>query len=600
MTRVTHVNVDDALSRRISDVVETGLDVLRAHDRDDDVRLIECKLNPDRQRRCVVVAGEVNRGKSALVNALLGVDDVSPVGDTATTMIPLTITGVADDDRGELVYADRRVPTQPDALRAMVTDTTVDDAPQSAALMTRTGESALLNGVAVIDTPGVGGIDNRLASLAMATADQAAVLVLVCDAGGPITAPEMEFIEKMDSRMDALVVAVTKTDAALQRWRTVVETNQRLIRQRLGRDVPVVGISSLRAAQGHRTTDDVTRARHLARSGMTELADFVNDRLERARQVPVADALYALDKALRSVADRLAADVDALRGGAAATLAAENARLGELRAHHAEWESFLSRDLTIIRDRALDDLDRRLDGLRATCTATISEQGVSVLRSDPRRLAGTISADIHTELAETIAALMTDLHETAVVPRLGADSVAWEHVCEGIAEAVGNRTVPTAPVASRRQGLIDPNMLTMGVVGSSVIGGALGLSALAGVGAALGAVWVTVNLGYRSVRASKHSLLQWLRETLATARVATTRVVDLIIAHAKVEVAASYRRQLARQIEAQRQRVSASSASAQERERRARNLSSNQTMLDRCIADTGSLIEQLQQQGAVR
>ena len=123
----------------------------------------------------------------------------------------------------------------------------------------------------MVDTPGVGGLDVGLAKLATQSAQQACVLVLVCDASSPLTAPEMEFAKSAGASVDALIVAVTKTDKNLRRWKAIVEDNRRLLREHLHREVPVIGVSSLRAVIATELADDRLRAHLEEASGIAEL-----------------------------------------------------------------------------------------------------------------------------------------------------------------------------------------------------------------------------------------------------------------------------------------------------------------------------------------
>jgi hypothetical protein len=89
----------------------------------------------------------------------------------------------------------------------------------------------------------------------------------------------------------------------------------------------------------------------------------------------------------------------------------------------------------------------------------------------------------------------------------------------------------------------------MGVVGSSTLGGLLGLSALMGVGLIVGTAWVGVNLSFRAIRAGKTNLLTWLRETIGATKSATGRLLDAAVAQARPEIVIRYREYLRTSIE---------------------------------------------------
>lgn len=131
----------------------------------------------------------------------------------------------------------------------------------------------LLGGVA-------GGVDPAHAQLAAHTAETACVLVVVCDATTPLTAPEMEFIRGASATVDSVVVAVTKTDKNLRRWQPIAAENRRLLQQHLRRQIPVVGVSSLRALAAADHPDPARRLAGEQASGIAELRAEIRTRLD--------------------------------------------------------------------------------------------------------------------------------------------------------------------------------------------------------------------------------------------------------------------------------------------------------------------------------
>lgn len=239
-----------------SAIVDAASTVLRAYKMDTLADVAAAKLARDRQARTVVVVGEVQRGKSSLVNALVGQRDLCPVGVevTSSTAVSVTVDAALDvDETAELFFPSGTSRTTPvDELAQWVTtdgahvrDPQVDELPTSAAVGVRT---ARVSDMTLVDTPGVGGLDVGLAKLATQSAQQACVLVLVCDASSPLTAPEMEFVREASSTVDSVVVVVTKTDKNLRRWREIVSENERLLTREIGRPFPVFGVSSLLAS----------------------------------------------------------------------------------------------------------------------------------------------------------------------------------------------------------------------------------------------------------------------------------------------------------------------------------------------------------------
>lgn len=556
---------------RVPETLAAAGKVLRAYGLGDVADLADRKNDPDRQNRTVVVVGEVNRGKSSLVNALVGVRNLCPVGVDTTSSVTVSVVPAAEPDEAgtaTLLAPDgpRRVPVEElhqwvSVDGARVRDPDTESLP-TAAIVPLAGHA--LGDVTVIDTPGVGGLEPGMATLATQTAAQACVLVLVCDASSPLTAPEMEFARSAAGSVDALVVAVTKTDKNLRRWKAIVRENERLLREHLRRTVPVVGVSSLRAVLAADEPDADRRAHLEERSGITALRTEIRRRLGASAELPAADALRTALEGLRTVATRIDTELGAVEENSAQlpALTAERDRLTDLEEHSRQWEQYLARDITLIRQQSADDLDRRLDEIRDTWTTYVNSHGMRVLRRSPQKFVADMQADLQSAMAETLAGFLRRLHDDVYQPRLGDDPVLWEQLCERIVDSMRDKTIDSHQVASRRQGLIDPALLTMGVVGSSTLGGLIGLSTVVGIGAVVGAVWVGVNLGHRVIRSGKTNLLTWLRETIGTTKVTVGRLLDGAVAQARPEIVIGYRTHLRRTLEELRGTIAAAEKAA--------------------------------------
>lgn len=583
-------------------VAEAGK-VLRAYKHDTVADLAETKLHRAPQRT-VVVAGEVQRGKSSLVNALVGYRDLCPVGVDVTSSVAVSVTTTGDLPAAyaaELFFPSGPRPAEIGELAdwvttggRMVCDRSVEELPTAAAIAPH--EAAVAD-MTLIDTPGVGGLDPGLAKLAAHSTQQACVLVLVCDASAPITAPEMTFVREASAGVDAVVVAVTKTDKHLGRWRSIVTENQRLIAEHLGRTVPVIGVSSLLAVLAAETPDP--QARHCLEvdSGIAALRAAITDRLDAAAAAPHLDAVRTCLDGLRTVRTTIADELAALAAGAKALpdLTAERDRLTDLQAQSRQWEQYLARDLTLLRQSAVDDLERRLDGVREKWTTYINSNGMQVLRRSEQKFTADMQVDLQMAMAETLAGFLHELHDTIITPRFADDPAVWEQISDRIVASMQDKKIETHQVTSKRQGLLDPTLLTMGVVGSSTLGGLVGLSALMGVGAVIGAVWVGVNLSFRAIRAGKTNLLAWLRETLSATKTATGRLLDSAVAQARPDIVIRYRDHLRASIDQLQTTIThvqeAAAADAATREKSTQRLTSNLAIVDKRITAAQALLD---------
>lgn len=579
--------------------------VLRAYKHDGVADLAEQKLAPDRQVRSVVVVGEVKRGKSSLVNALVGQRDLVPVGVDVTSTISVSVTPQTPEfpaGRAHLLFPDRTREVDVGEIADWATvdghhvrDPQIDSLPTRAIIPIA---GSAMGKVTVVDTPGVGGLDPSLSHLVVASAQQACVVVIVCDASSTLTAPEMAFVKEAGASVDALIVAVTKTDKNIRRWKTIVNENKRLLREHLQREVTVLGVSSVRAVIAAGMAPGPAREHAEAMSGITALRTEIHARLAVAEQLPGLDAVRTTLEGLRSVQAQVAGEIAVIegRGTSVPDLTAELERLRDLKAHSLEWEQYLARDLSMIRGKAVTDLERRLDDIRDSWTTRINKNGMEVLRRSPQKFTADMHSDLQLAMAGALAGFLQLLHDDIVAPRFSSE-VIWSQVCDQILSELSDRRIETHQVGSKRQGLFDPSMLTMGVMGSSMIGGIIGLSTVIGVGAVVGTVWVGVNVGFRAMRSGKTNLLTWLRETIGTTKVATTRLLDQAMAQARPEIVLRYRESLRTSIAELQQQITTTKdtadADAAARTKTLTRLSNNAAIIDKKITEANALLADL-------
>ncbi|MDG3009236.1 hypothetical protein G4X40_03645 [Rhodococcus sp. D2-41] len=562
--------------------------ILRTYGRTQAADLAESKLAAGPPARSIVVVGEVKRGKSALVNALIGEPDASPVDvDVATSAAVQFVPATESRPAGtaELVFPGtaRQIPRAELADWVTVTGRRVTDA-QIDALPTRAvvPVAGLVPGdPIIIDTPGAGGLEPMHAQLALQSTERACVIVVVCDATSPISAPEMAFIGEAAATVESVIVAVTKTDKNIRRWRPIVDENRRLLREHLRRDIPVIGVSSTLAAAAA-TMDGAQRQAALEASGLNDLRRAIAARLALGEQLPVADALRTAAEGLRAVHATITQDIKIMQDTATALpdLTAERDRLAELKDQAGQWEHYLSRDLTLARQAAMTHLDEQLEHIRTRWSEQISKHGVKVLRSNPQIFTAQIEAELLAAMTSTCQLFLDRLY--AMVEPLFPTSDNWQEIYQLMLGAMAFGELKTGEVAKKTKGLIDPTMLSMGSIGTSALGMVLG------IGLWGAPVWIAVNMGYRAMRNGKQNLLNWMRETMGTVKTQVVRMLEASISIARPEIVIRYREHLRTQMEEiQRQLVEAREAAQQDeatKDRNLKRLSTNQRVVTAKLA----------------
>jgi hypothetical protein len=166
----------------------------------------------DQGRLRVLIAGEAKRGKSTLVNALLG-RPVLPMGVTPLTALATTIR-YGQDEGATAVFRGGRTERFPlSALEDLVTERGNPGNRRNLASVTAVVDAPILvRGVELVDTPGTGSVyahNTAAAEEALGTMD-AAVFVLTADP--PVSASERELMTQVAGLSVTMFVVLNKAD----------------------------------------------------------------------------------------------------------------------------------------------------------------------------------------------------------------------------------------------------------------------------------------------------------------------------------------------------------------------------------------------------
>ena len=165
-----------------------------------------------KRRLRVLVAGEAKRGKSTLVNALLG-RPVLPMGVTPLTALATTVR-YGTDEGATAVFRDGRTESFPlSALDDLVTERGNPGNRRALASVTVVVDAPVLaHGAELVDTPGTGSVyaHNTVAAEAALETMDAAVFVLTVDP--PVSASERELMSRVAGLSVTMFVALNKAD----------------------------------------------------------------------------------------------------------------------------------------------------------------------------------------------------------------------------------------------------------------------------------------------------------------------------------------------------------------------------------------------------
>ncbi|MBV6509291.1 MAG: hypothetical protein JJLCMIEE_02360 [Acidimicrobiales bacterium] len=229
-------------------------------------------------RVTTVVAGDIKRGKSSLINSLLGRPGLLPVDADVATSVHLVVRH-GEQLKIEVTRLDED--GEP-SVEQIAPDELGDFASMAGDELTRRGvvkvevyidHPLLARGLAIIDTPGVGGMSRGHRDITMATLQNADVLVFTISAQEPVSRSELDFLAEASGRIDAVVFAITRSDANTD------ETNRAMLAENK---------EKLRAYRG--TLEEA--------AGLDEQAAELARRLARLEHAPMLlTSAYLADKA---------------------------------------------------------------------------------------------------------------------------------------------------------------------------------------------------------------------------------------------------------------------------------------------------------------
>ncbi|HVX23387.1 MAG TPA: dynamin family protein [Acidimicrobiales bacterium] len=163
------------------------------------------------QRFHVAVLGEFKRGKSTVVNALIG-QELLPSGVVPLTAVATEVHfGIG---HSTVVFADgRRLPIDQDEIAGYVTER---ENPGNGKAVARvevgTHQAFGTPGVVLVDTPGVASVNQHNTAVARDLLSESDAAVLVLSADSPLSESDLDILAELEARREKVFVVVNKSD----------------------------------------------------------------------------------------------------------------------------------------------------------------------------------------------------------------------------------------------------------------------------------------------------------------------------------------------------------------------------------------------------
>jgi GTP-binding protein EngB required for normal cell division len=299
------VTTDRPVPSVLSADLATLADLAAGLDRDD---VAELRRRLDHGVFRVLVAGEAKRGKSTLVNALLG-RVVLPAGVVPLTAIATTV-GYGDADGAHVGYLNGRLEERGlDALDELVTEEGNPNNRRGVATVTvRLPAPLLAKGLELVDTPGTGSVHEHNTEAAISELGRMDAAIFVVSADPPISANERAFLRQLHAGAVALFCVLNKVDyLAVAEVAQARRFTERVLAAELGHEVAVWPISARQALAARQRGDETA----VEATGLAAFEAAFTSYLAERQDVDL----------VRSIAGRAARVASGVAEEAAATLA---------------------------------------------------------------------------------------------------------------------------------------------------------------------------------------------------------------------------------------------------------------------------------------
>ncbi|MGH3758677.1 dynamin family protein [Actinophytocola sp.] len=545
-----------SLPKQVAQAREQLLKMLRESD-EDAAKWVEEIRAKRRAKPSAVVVGETNRGKSSLVNALLGRPGLSPVDADVATATYLLFSH-AEQWEARACYPGQLAPVPVD-IGELVHWVSAGHQLPAGQLPPRyvevDGPVELLEKLSIVDTPGVGGLDSVHGELAAEAASSATALLFVVDASAPFTLGELNFLAGVGERVETIMFALSKVDQ-YRGWRQVLEADQALLAEHAPRFAGATfhPVSARMYDMAAKAPNAEAAAMLRDRSGVEALRSALTNLLvDRSVMLTEANTMRALSTALGQLGIKLESERRALSTGEeeAESLRARKEELtGERRSSTKGWQVRMRSEVQRARLENNHEVARQMRDLQSWFRQAIDAADRDALPTLPAQVdaamqmvSGRVGASVNARLNRVTDTVLADLFSAEELEMIRAQFAR-----------AGHPPIVLRPPEKRQPTTEDKLLVFTGATGGLGAGSMMarflpGVGAV-GAGASLGATMLAlapvavIGLGAgwwlqrtRKHTADKQHMKQWLSESILDARSTLDQLVSEQLIEAESQLA---------------------------------------------------------------
>jgi GTPase Era involved in 16S rRNA processing/outer membrane lipoprotein SlyB len=367
----------------------------------------------------VVVAGEFKQGKSSFINAIINEKKLFPVDIDITTNLVSTIT-YGKEEKVTVVVGEPGKGKPKNITRAEIPDYVTEqknskNQKKAQMLIIESPNPQLKEGLVLVDTPGVGGLNTEHTAVSYAFIPNADVVIFVSDTQKPLTVKELEFVEMINRHCQNFLFVITKKD--IGNYQKIVDSNREKLIKILncaGEAINLIPVSSKTKLAYLETKDD----EDLEDSNFVALETELWQILEKQRgSILSLRALADLGQALTQIKTPIEAEWEACQQSPDELAAIQEEfqevqqRLQTLLKNNGSWQNKLNDGLQDIRENILNSYRQEINQIYNQAEQELDD---SQILSNPEQLISKLEVEIDSlvvKLTDQIGELASSLQQ---------------------------------------------------------------------------------------------------------------------------------------------------------------------------------------------